>query len=108
MEGEKSVGDIQESCGASQSAVSQYLKGLRLEGLIDHRREGKKIFYRIIDKKVLQLIQSLYQVFCRWQIREAGLYGCDDQLFRSSFCKWDGGQDTASCFRVRISFYEQT
>jgi DNA-binding transcriptional ArsR family regulator len=65
MEGEKSVGDIQESCGASQSAVSQYLKGLRLEGLIDHRREGKKIFYRIIDKKVLQLIQSLYQVFCR-------------------------------------------
>lgn len=63
--GEKSVGEIEEACGASQSAVSQFLKGMRLEGLIESRREGKQVFYRIVDKRVLELIRSLYQIFCR-------------------------------------------
>lgn len=64
-EGEKSVGQIEEACGASQSAVSQFLKGMRLEGLIEPRRDGKQIYYRIVDKRVLELMRSLYQIFCR-------------------------------------------
>lgn len=64
-EGEKSVGEIEEACGASQSAVSQFLKGMRLEGLIASRREGKQVYYKIVDKRVLDLIRSLYQIFCR-------------------------------------------
>lgn len=63
-EGEKSVGQIEEACGASQSSVSQYLKGMRLEGLIDSRRDGKQVYYRIVDKRVLDLIKSLYRIFC--------------------------------------------
>jgi ArsR family transcriptional regulator, virulence genes transcriptional regulator len=63
-EGEKSVGEIERACGASQSAVSQFLKGMRLEGLIDSRREGKQVFYRIVDKRVDDLIKSLYKIFC--------------------------------------------
>lgn len=63
-EGEKSVGEIEEACGASQSSVSQYLKGMRLEGLIESRREGKQVYYRIVDKRMLQLIRALYQIFC--------------------------------------------
>lgn len=64
-EGEKSVSEIEEACGASQSAVSQFLKGMRLEGLIDNRREGKQVYYRIVDKRVHELMKSLYQIFCR-------------------------------------------
>lgn len=64
-EGERSVGQIEEACGASQSAVSQFLKSMRLEGLIEPRRDGKQVFYRIVDKRVLELIRSLYQIFCR-------------------------------------------
>ncbi|MGE0631952.1 MAG: ArsR/SmtB family transcription factor [Pseudobdellovibrionaceae bacterium] len=64
-EGEKSVGEIEEACGASQSAVSQFLKGMRLEGLIESRREGKQVFYKIVDKRILDLIRSLYHIFCR-------------------------------------------
>jgi DNA-binding transcriptional ArsR family regulator len=64
-EGEKSVGEIEEACGASQSAVSQFLKGMRLEGLIASRREGKQVFYQIVDKRVLELIRSLYKIFCK-------------------------------------------
>ena len=64
-EGEKSVGEIEDACGASQSSVSQFLKGLRMEGLVDARREGKQVYYKISDKRVLELMKSLYQIFCR-------------------------------------------
>lgn len=64
-EGEKSVGEIEEISGASQSAVSQFLKGMKLEGLVDSRRDGKQVFYRIVDDRVLELIKSLYQIFCK-------------------------------------------
>lgn len=64
-EGEKSVGEIEEACGASQSAVSQFLKSMRLEGLIEPRREGKQVYYKIVDKRASELIKSLYQIFCR-------------------------------------------
>lgn len=64
-DGEKSVGEIEEACGASQSAVSQFLKGMRLEGLVASRRDGKQVYYKIVDKRVLELIRSLYQIFCR-------------------------------------------
>lgn len=64
-EGEKSVGEIEEACGASQSAVSQFLKSMRQEGLIEPRRDGKQVYYKIVDTRVLDLIRSLYQIFCR-------------------------------------------
>lgn len=64
-EGEKSVGEIEAACGASQSAVSQFLKGMRLEGLIESRRDGKQVYYKIVDKRVLELIKSLYKIFCK-------------------------------------------
>ena len=63
-ESEKSVSEIEAACGASQSAVSQFLKSMRQDDLISSRREGKKIYYKIIDKKALQLIRSIYQIFC--------------------------------------------
>lgn len=64
-EGEKSVAEIEHTCGASQSAVSQFLKGMRLEGLIDSRPDGKRVYYKIVDKRVLKLIRSLYKIFCK-------------------------------------------
>lgn len=65
VDGEKSVGEIEAACGASQSAVSQFLKGMRLEGLIGSRREGKQVYYKIVDKRVLRLIKALYKIFCQ-------------------------------------------
>lgn len=64
-EGERSVFEIEKDCGASQSAVSQFLKSLRLDGLIEARREGKQVYYRIVDRRTLELMKSLYQIFCR-------------------------------------------
>lgn len=63
-EGERSVGEIERACGASQSAVSQFLKSMRLEGLLAARRDGKRVYYRIVDERALELITSLDHIFC--------------------------------------------
>lgn len=64
LEEEKSVGEIEDACGASQSAVSQFLKAMRLDGLIESRRDGKRVFYKITDERVHKLMKALFQIFC--------------------------------------------
>jgi len=64
-ERELSVAEIERACGASQSAVSQFLKAMRLEGLVESRRDGKNVFYKISDQRVNELMRSLYSIFCK-------------------------------------------
>lgn len=62
--GEKTVGDIEEACEASQSAVSQFINRMRLEGLVSSEKRGSFVYCKIADPKVNQLIQSLYKIYC--------------------------------------------
>ena len=62
--GEKTVGEIEEACEASQSAVSQFINRMRLEGLITSEKRGSFVYCKIADPKVNQLIQSLYKIYC--------------------------------------------
>lgn len=65
IDGEKTVGELEEKTMASQSAVSQFLKAMKLEGLIESRREGQFVLYRIADPRVLELMKSLFRIFCQ-------------------------------------------
>lgn len=65
MEAECSVGELAEAVGLSQSALSQHLTRLRNDGLVDTRREGQTIHYRIADPRVKKLIRVLYDTFCK-------------------------------------------
>lgn len=62
--GEKSVGELEHLLGVRQAAVSQQLSRLRLEGLVATRREGKAVFYSILDTKVLRTVTLLNEMFC--------------------------------------------
>jgi DNA-binding transcriptional ArsR family regulator len=62
--GEKTVGEIEEACDASQSAVSQFLNRMRLEGLVSSEKRGAFVYYKISNSKIEQLIQSLYKIYC--------------------------------------------
>jgi DNA-binding transcriptional ArsR family regulator len=64
-EKEMSVSELEEIIGLSQAAVSQQLARLRLERLVSTRREGRQIYYRIVDKEVNSIIESLYDLFCK-------------------------------------------
>ncbi|MFO7856034.1 MAG: metalloregulator ArsR/SmtB family transcription factor [Paracoccaceae bacterium] len=63
-EGERSVTELERLLAARQSAVSQQLARLRLEGLVDNRREGKTIYYRLADGRVERVITLLHDLFC--------------------------------------------
>lgn len=63
-EGEKSVSELEEILSMPQAAVSQQLARLRLDGLVDTRREGRMIYYSIIDYEVASVIGTLYTLFC--------------------------------------------
>jgi DNA-binding transcriptional ArsR family regulator len=58
MGGERCVGDLADYFGQEVSTISQRLKVLRNEGLIQRRREGKHIFYSLADAHVTDLIRS--------------------------------------------------
>jgi ArsR family transcriptional regulator len=62
--GEKTVGEIEALLGLRQAAVSQQLARLRQEGLVQARRDGKSIRYRLADPRVARLIDELYAIFC--------------------------------------------
>jgi DNA-binding transcriptional ArsR family regulator len=62
--GELSVSDLSASAGCQVPNMSQHLAVLRSAGLVQSRREGSTIFYRLADVRVLEayrLIQSLAQ-----------------------------------------------
>ena len=63
--GERSVTELEDLLSARQPAVSQQLARLRMEGLVDTRREGKTIYYSITDEKTRTAIGFIYEMFCR-------------------------------------------
>lgn len=63
-EGERSVTELEDLIGARQSAVSQQLARLRIEGLVSARRDGKTIYYSIADARVGRVVRLMYEMFC--------------------------------------------
>ncbi len=57
--GERTVTELQELTGASQSMVSQQLGTLRGRGVVDARRDGVHVFYRITEPKVHRILSCI-------------------------------------------------
>lgn len=64
-EGEKSVSEIEDIVSLPQATVSQQLARLRFDRLVNTRREGRTIYYRIANDNVGSVIESLYKLFCK-------------------------------------------
>lgn len=62
--GEKSVSELEGLLGARQAAVSQQLARLRGEGMVSARRDGKTIFYSILDPRAKAVVATVYGLFC--------------------------------------------
>lgn len=54
-EKEKTVGELIDTCGLSQSAVSQHLIKLKGAGLVKDRKVGREVFYSITDRKLTEV-----------------------------------------------------
>ena len=56
--GEACVCHLEAILGYRQSYISQHLMALRSADVLETRREGRYIFYRLSDKRMLKLIQE--------------------------------------------------
>ena len=61
---ERSVSDLCEDVGLSQASVSQQLAKLRALRLVDTRRDGKQIYYRLSSQEVERILVTLYGIYC--------------------------------------------
>jgi len=63
-QGEANVAQLEEAVGIRQPTLSQQLGVLRRLKLVETRRTGKQIFYRIEDPRIFTLLNTLYDLYC--------------------------------------------
>lgn len=57
-EGERSVGALQAELDLDSGGTSQHLAALRRIGLVESRREGTSVYYRVADERVFDLLEA--------------------------------------------------
>jgi DNA-binding transcriptional ArsR family regulator len=58
-EGERNVGELLERVGVSQPNMSQHLGMLYRGGVVERRRSGSSVFYRVTSERVLLLCEAV-------------------------------------------------
>src|ERR1035437_1831211 len=61
-QGERSVEELTELAGLAVANASQHLQHLRRAGLVTNRKDGKYVFYRLMDDGVVTLMSALRDV----------------------------------------------
>lgn len=59
-----SVLDLVEAVGTSQSNISQHLSILKEKGLLSCDKEANKVYYKLADEDLGELIHSIRKAFC--------------------------------------------
>ncbi|MFT9495973.1 ArsR/SmtB family transcription factor [Anaerosolibacter sp.] len=62
LDGEKTVTEIIDYTGFSQSKISNHLKCLRESDLVEARQDGKFIYYEIKDEKIKMILSIATEV----------------------------------------------
>ncbi len=76
--GEACVCYLESRLGYRQAYISQHLMALRQAGLIEAQREGKFIFYKLVDPKILPIIKQA-AVFVNVKLPEINIASPKDQ-----------------------------
>lgn len=61
---EKSVAELRQELEIEQVPMSQQLMRLRADGLVEARRQGTTVYYRITRPEVLTVVEALHAAFC--------------------------------------------
>lgn len=70
----RSVGELADHLGVTQSNASQHLAILRDKGIVYARREGAFVRYRLSDRRVLEAVEILLDVLAT-QLRRHAAHG---------------------------------
>lgn len=70
-QGEKNVTELIEQTGIAQTSMSQHLNKLKAEGIVSFRREHRVLNYYIINPMALEVMQVMYEHFCKKKGRKS-------------------------------------
>lgn len=70
-EGEKTVSQLVKELGARQSTISQQLSLLRGLGIVRTRREGRSVYYKLTDPRVLKAYDLVNDVVRETRLGQA-------------------------------------
>ncbi len=59
LDGEKCVCEIYPHIKRTQSTTSIQLDYLKKSGILESRKEGKRVYYQISNKKIYEILKSL-------------------------------------------------
>lgn len=65
VKSEKTVSELTDLIGISQSSLSQHLAKMRDNGLVASDKRGKQVYYRIGSPEVSAVLSTLYLIYCR-------------------------------------------
>jgi ArsR family transcriptional regulator len=72
-QGERSVGALQGDLGLDSGGTSQHLAALRRIGVVEARREGTSVYYRIADERVFELLEAGRAIIARQLVQQGSL-----------------------------------
>ncbi len=64
-QGEQCVAELEALLDIHQPTLSQQLGVLRKHELVVTRRDGKQIYYSVIEPTVLTILKTLYALYCQ-------------------------------------------
>ncbi|AFL99830.1 putative transcriptional regulator [Desulfitobacterium dehalogenans ATCC 51507] len=59
--GESNVTSMHTCLNTPQSTISQHLQKLRSAGIVEYRRSGLEIYYKIKNQRITQLVSDVLQ-----------------------------------------------
>jgi ArsR family transcriptional regulator len=70
-DGELSVGEIVEALGEKQAITSQQLNLMKDKGVLASRREGARVYYRILNPNAIKVLNCVND-HCKARTRKRG------------------------------------
>ena len=67
---EVTVGDLARQIGTTQSNMSQHLDQLRNKRILVSRKEANRMYYRVRNEALLELIGSMRSVLCETNLND--------------------------------------
>ncbi len=59
---ERCVEDLSDAMGIGVKSVSAHLRVMRTQGILDTRKEGKRVYYRVRNNQILDLYRHIVDV----------------------------------------------
>ena len=64
LERERFAGELLDELGSTKGNISQHLRILQAQGHLASRKEANRVYYRIADARLGQLVATLQRLYC--------------------------------------------